>query len=162
MTKHRFRQSTSSFTPLATTAGGSHGPRKVKAKRLFVLLALFASLSVSACTPEEITFVQNNPHVLNMFRPSYGNMIRAEWSDQPRVVQERMVRIAACESGGHKESGINPLAKSRISTAFGIFQFLDRTWKSTGIAKTSDAYMQIRAGRILWNQRGFSPWECKG
>ncbi|HZH22414.1 MAG TPA: lytic transglycosylase domain-containing protein, partial [Geodermatophilus sp.] len=43
------------------------------------------------------------------------------------------------------------------STAYGIPQFLDSTWKSTGIAKTSDGYRQIDAGLIYIENRYGSP-----
>jgi hypothetical protein len=44
------------------------------------------------------------------------------------------------------ESGWNPTAQNPTSTAYGLFQFLDSTWKGTGIAKTSDPALQIEAG----------------
>ena len=44
------------------------------------------------------------------------------------------------------ESGWNPTAQNPSSTAFGMFQFLDSTWKGTGISKTSDPSLQIDAG----------------
>jgi hypothetical protein len=47
-----------------------------------------------------------------------------------------------------KESGWNPNAQNPTSTAYGIPQFLNSTWASTGIAKTSDGYRQIDAGLI--------------
>lgn len=46
---------------------------------------------------------------------------------------------------GH-ESGFRPYAQNPRSTAYGLFQFLNSTWKGTGIAKTSDPYWQTRAG----------------
>ncbi|RBY97723.1 lytic transglycosylase domain-containing protein [Blastococcus sp. TF02-8] len=56
-----------------------------------------------------------------------------------------------------KESGWNPNAQNPSSTAYGIPQFLDSTWKSTGIAKTSDGYRQIDAGLIYIDSRYGSP-----
>ena len=44
------------------------------------------------------------------------------------------------------ESSWNPNAKNPTSTAYGLFQFLDSTWKGTGIARTSDPSLQIDAG----------------
>lgn len=44
------------------------------------------------------------------------------------------------------ESGWNPNAKNPTSTAYGLFQFLDSTWASTGIGKTSNPGMQALAG----------------
>jgi membrane-bound lytic murein transglycosylase MltF len=51
------------------------------------------------------------------------------------------------------ESGWNPNAQNPTSTAYGIPQFLDATWASTGIAKTSDPYKQIDAGLIYIGNR---------
>ena len=56
-----------------------------------------------------------------------------------------------------KESGWNPNAQNPSSTAYGIAQFLDSTWASTGIAKTSDGYRQIDAGLIYIENRFGSP-----
>jgi Transglycosylase SLT domain len=55
------------------------------------------------------------------------------------------------------ESGWNPAAKNPSSTAYGIPQFLDSTWKSTGIAKTSNPYRQVDAGRIYIGNRYGTP-----
>ncbi|WP_075012042.1 transglycosylase SLT domain-containing protein [Geodermatophilus obscurus] len=59
-----------------------------------------------------------------------------------------------------KESGWNPDAQNPTSTAYGIPQFLDSTWASTGIAKTSDGYRQIDAGLIYIEERYGSPCEA--
>ena len=56
-----------------------------------------------------------------------------------------------------KESGWNPNAQNPSSTAYGIPQFLNSTWASTGIAKTSDGYRQIDAGLIYIDGRYGSP-----
>ncbi|PRY49783.1 transglycosylase-like protein with SLT domain [Geodermatophilus tzadiensis] len=59
-----------------------------------------------------------------------------------------------------KESGWNPNAQNPTSTAYGIPQFLDSTWASTGIAKTSDGYRQIDAGLIYIESRYGSPCDA--
>ena len=52
------------------------------------------------------------------------------------------------------ESMFNSLAKnSEGSSAKGIYQFLDSTWKGTGIAKTSDCAKQMEAGKRYIQQR---------
>lgn len=51
------------------------------------------------------------------------------------------------------ESGWNNLAQNPTSTAYGIPQFLDSTWASVGVAKTSDAKQQIAAGIKYIQQR---------
>src|SRR5437868_2367007 len=44
------------------------------------------------------------------------------------------------------ESSLNPRAKNPSSTAYGLFQFLDSTWKSVGMQKTSDPEQQFVGG----------------
>jgi len=44
------------------------------------------------------------------------------------------------------ESSWNNHAQNRRSTAYGIFQFLNSTWRMTDYSKSSDAEVQIRAG----------------
>lgn len=46
----------------------------------------------------------------------------------------------------NKESSWNPNAQNPTSTAYGLFQFLNSTWKGTGIAKTNDPRLQTEAG----------------
>ncbi|PZA21996.1 lytic transglycosylase domain-containing protein [Modestobacter versicolor] len=65
--------------------------------------------------------------------------------------------FSCLESLWGKESGWNPNAQNPTSTAYGIPQFLDSTWKGTGIAKTSDPYRQIDAGLIYIDSRYGSP-----
>lgn len=65
--------------------------------------------------------------------------------------------FSCLESLWGKESGWNPNAQNPRSTAYGIPQFLDSTWKSTGYAKTSDGYRQIDAGLVYIDSRYGSP-----
>ena len=51
------------------------------------------------------------------------------------------------------ESNWRPTAQNPTSTAYGIAQFLNATWATTGIAKTSDPYRQIDAGLIYIDER---------
>ena len=67
---------------------------------------------------------------------------------------DRAVAVFRCESG------LNPLARNRRSSAFGIAQFLNSTWHSTGITRTSNAWLQIEAAYRLYRARGWSPWVC--
>jgi hypothetical protein len=52
-----------------------------------------------------------------------------------------------------QESRWDSDAQSSESTAYGIAQFIDKTWTQTGIAKTNDPYKQIDAGLIYIEQR---------
>jgi hypothetical protein len=66
-------------------------------------------------------------------------------------------QFSCLESLWGKESGWNPNAQNPSSTAYGIPQFLNSTWASTGIAKTSDGHRQIDAGLIYIDSRYGSP-----
>ena len=69
-------------------------------------------------------------------------------------------QFTCLESLWGRESGWNPNAQNPSSSAYGIPQFLDSTWASTGIAKTSNGYRQIDAGLSYLDSRYGSP--CGG
>jgi hypothetical protein len=52
--------------------------------------------------------------------------------------------MAAWYTLGMKESGWNNNAQNPTSTAYGIGQFLDSTWKGAGGSKTSDPRLQVQ------------------
>jgi hypothetical protein len=56
-----------------------------------------------------------------------------------------------------RESDYNPTAQNPRSTAYGLFQFLDSTWASYGIAKTSDPLQQTIAGLRYIKSRYSTP-----
>ena len=51
------------------------------------------------------------------------------------------------------ESNWHPTEQNPTSSAYGIAQFINATWATTGIAKTSDPYLQIDAGLIYIDER---------
>lgn len=82
---------------------------------------------------------------------------------QPADVPWAM-RVMACESGG------NPNAKNRTSTASGLFQFLRSTWDwvAEGLGFGTHASgavfnpeQNVRAGAWLYYNGGPSHWVCK-
>lgn len=58
-----------------------------------------------------------------------------------------------------RESSWNPTAQNPKSTAYGMFQFLDGTWKGYG-TKTSDPYKQALAGVEYVKARYGDPWKA--
>lgn len=65
--------------------------------------------------------------------------------------------IIACESGG------NPRAQNPTSSASGLFQFIDSTWRSvggTGRAKDASVAEQYRRAERLYASRGTQPWNA--
>lgn len=64
-----------------------------------------------------------------------------------------MVRIA------NAESGFNPKAKNSNSTAKGLFQILDSTWKSNGcIGDVYNPVDNIACAKLLYTRNGTHPW----
>lgn len=61
----------------------------------------------------------------------------------------------------NKESKWDPDAKNPRSSAYGLFQFLNGTWGSTGIKRTSDPQKQIEAGLKYIGQRYKTPVGAK-
>jgi hypothetical protein len=63
--------------------------------------------------------------------------------------------LAAWYTLGMKESGWRNTAQNPTSTAYGIGQFLNSTWKGVGMAKTSDPALQVEAmARYIKNRYG--------
>jgi LysM repeat protein len=66
--------------------------------------------------------------------------------------------IVSCESGG------NPHAQNASSTASGLYQFLDSSWKAYGgtkfgaRAKDASAAQQTQIANIAFQKSGLSPW----
>lgn len=55
------------------------------------------------------------------------------------------------------ESEHRPKIKNKRSSAYGLFQFLDSTWKGTGIAKTDIPFFQTLAAYRYMKRRYGSP-----
>lgn len=56
-----------------------------------------------------------------------------------------------------KESGCRPTAQNPTSTAYGVMQFLDSTWRGAGCVKTSDPVQQMRCGQTYVMNR-YGSW----
>lgn len=64
-----------------------------------------------------------------------------------RTDKDHLVKIV------NKESSLKPTAKNKTSTAYGLFQFLNRTWVNVKENKTTCPRCQIRAGIKYINAR---------
>lgn len=76
--------------------------------------------------------------------------------DFPALV-ELWNRESGDPQAGSQRVTWNPLAQNPNSTAFGIAQFLNGTWKGTGFQKTTDPVTQIRAGLTYIKSRHGNP-----
>lgn len=93
------------------------------------LLAAKQAEATAASVPQDRESVRSM--VRDYAAKTYG-WTDAEWDALDRLIM--------------KESGYNPTAQNPKSSAFGIFQFLDRTWQGYGVPKTADPHQQTVAG----------------
>ncbi|MCW2973890.1 MAG: tmp [Thermoleophilia bacterium] len=81
-----------------------------------------------------------------MLRATYGAGVPQSWASSQALAN--LVR---------GESSFNPKAQNPTSTAYGLFQFLDQTWKGVGCTKTADAYQQSVCGLRYVQRRYGTP-----
>lgn len=76
----------------------------------------------------------------------------------PPGEQAKACSVMMCESQG------NPAARNPRSTASGLWQFLDSTWRAT-TGRSDRAFQaspdeQTAAAAALWRSSGWQPWVC--
>lgn len=76
--------------------------------------------------------------------PELVRLVAAEAASSHGVSGDEWLALATII---HRETGgtWNPTAQNPRSSAYGLGQFLDSTWRQVGIAKTSDPAVQVRA-----------------
>lgn len=113
-------------------------------------------------TPQPATEAVEQPEDPLSTQPAEEPETTSEPPQEPacetqRACNEQIVRVfTIAEWGEHewpsmkqlvaKESGFNNHAQNKKSTAYGMFQFLNSTWKGTDYEKTSDPITQTQAG----------------
>lgn len=81
------------------------------------------------------------------------DMIRQAFGDKAN----QALKVARCESG------LVPNARSKTSTATGVFQILKGTWQANTNepwSKVSDAPTNIMVAKKLYDNRGWQPWKA--
>ena len=73
----------------------------------------------------------------------YKNIVRTQAS---QYGWDTGANWEALETLVYKESSWNPNAQNPVSTAFGLFQFLDATWTGYGCTKSGDVEHQAECG----------------
>jgi hypothetical protein len=104
---------------------------------------LAAQAAAAGNAPGAPTSVTGNLALARARAAAYGWDSGAEWN--------------ALYATGNRESGWNNTAQNPTSTAYGIAQFLDSTWASVGMRKTSDAGAQIDGMLRYIGQRYVDP-----
>ncbi len=129
-----------------------------------VLLALFGLVAVTAgCafTPENIALFktlspegqQAVAHAINGTEPS--GCVEAAHAVFPANLHSWTNKIISRESGG------NPSAQNRSSSAAGCFQIIKGTWNANAACDWSmryDAMCNARTAWIIYQRSGGSPW----
>lgn len=91
------------------------------------------------------------------YRPKYSHPAQSETADRVAELAKEagysINDINALLELMWRESGLRTTAQNPNSSAYGICQFLDSTWESTGIAKTSDLTQQVKACLIYIDNR---------
>ena len=75
---------------------------------------------------------------------------------------EKAIKVAKCESG------LNPNAKNKHSTASGVFQIIKGTWignrkamgLDTDLSLRFNAEENIKTAKYIYDHRNWQPWEC--
>lgn len=145
----------------------TQNPEDVLAARLESVMGILTGGTPSAETPEAMTAgmgvdatviePEAAPRAATRTAPSGGG---GDLKSMVRQMAEEMGWGAdqwpALEELVQRESSWNPTAQNPTSTAFGLFQFLDSTWKNYG-TKTSDPAAQAQAGLAYIRDRYGSP-----
>jgi len=75
-------------------------------------------------------------------------------ADEYGVNENDALRIANCESG-YKHN-----AQNAVSSAGGVYQFIDSTWEAYGEGEKYNAYENIKSFMLLYPENA-GMWECK-
>jgi hypothetical protein len=123
--------------------------------------------TVAPPPPPPTTVVSAPPPVSPQESPQHprpaGNC--GGWADEvalhfPPEQVAKACAVMGCETG----HTYDPTIHNPSSTASGLFQFLDGTWrKTTGLAPPAASYpagQQIAAAAALWRSSGWAPWAC--
>ena len=128
-----------------------------------LIVSVLAFLTVSACTPEQAREVARSVGV-EVTQEQAASLASYVVSRPPEVrlareaTEESWARLRKCEAGGDYT----------INTGngyYGAYQFNASTWRSvggTGLPHRATPAEQDRRAKILYSQRGRSPWPVCG
>ena len=130
-----------------------------------LIVSVLAILSLSACTPEQVREVARSVGV--EVTPEQAASLASYVASRPpevrlakQATEASWAALRKCESGGNY-GAISPNGKYR-----GAYQFDYRTWAGVGPGGGDPAAAsrteQDRRAKILYSQRGRSPWPICG
>jgi hypothetical protein len=99
-----------------------------------------------------LILVLKTPTGQQLIAPPHGKLIAYYQNDYQRYAIEQLTKQDTLEQYPclhelwNKESNWRPKAKNKTSSAMGIAQLLDSTWKNIGLKPTWDGYEQVDAG----------------
>jgi len=124
--------------------------------RLWIVSAIVLALLLALKEPAE-----------QLVKPPHGKVIAYYQNDYQRYAVDRLVEQDMLEQYPclyelwMRESNWRPKAKSKTSSAMGIPQLLDSTWKNIKVKPTWDGYKQVDAGLRYIKHRYGTNGVCK-
>lgn len=98
--------------------------------RILIWFCIIAGLILLLLPSDTLSYTNpQKPSVKEYARKMIDTTFPGEWRYFDQLIQ--------------RESNWNPVAQNATSTAFGLGQFLNSTWKTVGCVKTKDPYIQI-------------------
>jgi hypothetical protein len=113
-----------------------------------------------------LLFVLRTP-VQEIISPPHGKVVAYYQNDYQRFAIEELAKRDNIEQYPclyelwTKESNWRPKAKNKESTAMGIPQLLNSTWKNIGLKPTWDGYKQVSAGLQYLDHRYGKKGVCR-
>ena len=126
-----------------------------------------ARLWIITATILGVVLVLKTPTGQQLVSPPHGKVIAYYQNDYQRYAIEELVKRDNIEQYPclyelwMRESNWRPKANNKESTAMGIAQLLDSTWKNIGHKPTKDGYKQVLAGLDYLDHRYGKKGVCR-
>jgi len=112
--------------------------------RLWIVTAIvLGTVLVFRTTPVKEIIIPNAPHGVAV---AYYENDYQRYAIDKLIKQNNLEQYPCLYELWTKESNWRPKAKNKHSSAMGISQLLDSTWKNIGIKPTKNGYRQVDAG----------------
>jgi hypothetical protein len=122
--------------------------------KIIIMIAIALGIAISIALPR-LALSENDPIAQPMV-VDIQKVIELTFPDAPI-----MLEVGKAESWNYKLNNFNPKATNQNSTAKGVFQILDGTWKYWGC--TGDPFQaldNIMCARKGYDKEGTTPWNA--